>query len=40
MKISDLEHELHLLQVSHKDEYNKKTDDFELKLRQLEVRVQ
>jgi hypothetical protein len=40
LKINDLEHELHLLQANHKDQYNKKTDDFDFKLRQLETRVQ
>ena len=39
-KISDLEHELHLMKINHHDEYNKKTDNFDFKLKQLEQRVQ
>ena len=39
-KIADLEHELHLLQISHQDKFNKKTDTFDTKLKQLELRVQ
>ena len=39
-KNADLEHELHLLQISHQDKFNKKTDTFDTKLKQLELRVQ
>lgn len=38
--MSDLEHELHLAQISQRDEYSRKTDSFDFKLKQLEQRVQ
>jgi hypothetical protein len=39
-RISDLEHSLHLLQLNHKEDSSKKTDELESKLRKVELRAQ